>query len=376
MPLHSCSFKIYNNLIFLKASLNNSRPLSFLFDTGASGCVISEKIKKELNLHTDSGSAATTGGGDVEATYLKNATISLAPHIKLHNLLIATIDLSGLESGVGEHIDGIIGYEAFEKWGIKIDYQNKIISFFDASKFQYAGRGERIKLQIEDNLPYASVSLKSKNGSEVIAKLMVDIGGASNDIRLNTFITEKHKLTEINSPTLPLTYGAINSGKATGEAGRLQELRIGNIVYAAPLLNFSTTRQGEETDSTYDGIINAPFLRQFTCYFNYSKQEMILEKAVKLLKKVEFDMSGISLISSGSKLNIYTVRQVLAKSPAAEQGIEKGDVVEKINGKAASLYRLSDIRGILSSKVDKIIKLMIWRKGILLEKEIILKKLV
>ena len=41
-------FSTFNNLVFLKAKLNNSANLTFILDTGASGCVLSEKTSKNL----------------------------------------------------------------------------------------------------------------------------------------------------------------------------------------------------------------------------------------------------------------------------------------------------------------------------------------
>jgi hypothetical protein len=372
----SLPFKTYNNLIFLKVSVNGSKNLHFLFDTGASGCVLNEKTSKMLGLKTSAGDAATTGGGDVEAAYAKNVILALTPVARLEKLTIAVIDLSGLESTVGEPIDGIVGYEAFEKWVVRIDYQAKLISLTPKEEWHYKGDGEMVRIKIQDNLPYTNVTLLTKSNDSITAKLLVDIGGASNDIRLNTFYVGKHRLTEINAPTLPLTYGAINAGKATGEIGRMKGLRVGTYFYPRPLVNFSTSSQGEETDTTNDGILNAPFLSHFTCIFDYSREYMILEKKPSISSETEFDMSGISLLASGNNLNVYTVRLVLNNSPASAEGILKGDVIVAINGAPASKYSLSEIRKMLSSKPGTIITLQVKRKTQVFIKKIALKKLV
>jgi hypothetical protein len=366
------TFSTYNNLIFFKVKVNNSKVLNFLLDTGASGCVINEKTSNDLHLNVDTGRNVSTGGGDVEASYAKNVTATILPNARLDSLTLAVIDLSGLESSTGEHVDGIIGYEAFEKWIVKIDYQVKKIFFLNKKGFRYKGSGEIINLEIEDNLPYTNVLLKCKNDKPINAQLLVDNGGASNDLRLNTYFTEANNLLSLNKPTIPLTYGAINVGKATGEVGRMKELIIGKITYKDPLINFSTTKQGEETDTSYAGILNAPFLKNFTCIFDYSNHKLILEK-YKNINRQEFDMSGISLIASGDKLNIYVVRQILSNSPANKAGIIKGDTIFKINNRNASTYRLSEIRKIFSSRPASTIVLSIKRANQIMTKKIILK---
>jgi Aspartyl protease/PDZ domain len=372
-PVSVTTFSTYYNLIFFKVKVNNSKVLNFLFDTGASGCVISEKTSNDLHLNVDTGSNVSTGGGDVEATYAKNVTAIILPNARLDSLTLAVIDLSGLESSTGEHIDGIIGYEAFEKWIVKIDYHVKKISFIYKKGFKYKGSGEIINLKIEDNLPYTYALLKCKNDKLINAKLLVDNGGASNDLRLNTYFTEANNLLSLNKPTLPLTYGAINVGKATGEVGRMKELIIGKIIYKNPLVNFSTTKQGEEMDTSYAGILNAPFLNNFTYIFDYANNKLILEKYKNTIGKQEFDMSGISLIASGKQLNVYTVRQVLNNSPASNAGILKGDTIFKINNRNATTYRLSEIRKLFSSKPTSMIVVSIKRADQIITKRFALK---
>lgn len=369
-------FQKINNLVFLKAKVNNSAELSFILDTGASSCVLNEAASKKLGLKTVSGDKVATGGGDVDAVYVKNAAIEITPDFVLKNLSLAVIDLSGLEKGVGEKIDGVIGYEAFQNAVVKIDYQNKLLSFFPNEKFVYSGKGEIIPFVIEEVFPFVEVKLTSKNGVETQAKLMIDVGGASNAISLYTDFVNKNQLIKANSPTIPLTYGAINVGKSTGEVGRLKQMRIGNLVYPLPLTNFSQTTQGSETDTSYAGILNAPFLSKFNCFIDYQRKQLILEKTANHNSPIEFDMSGISLIASGDNLDIYTVRQVLTNSPAAKQDIQKGDIIEKINGKSSSVYRLSEIRKLFSSKPNSIITLQLRRGDMMLVKKIALARMI
>ncbi|NOT46572.1 MAG: PDZ domain-containing protein [Acidobacteria bacterium] len=369
-------FKTFNNLVFLKAKVNDSAEMTFILDTGASSCVLNESTSKKLGLKTVSGDKVDTGGGDVDAVYVKNAAIEITSDFTLKNLSLAVIDLSGLEKSIGEKIDGVIGYEAFQNAVVKIDYQNKLLTFFPKDKFVYRGKGEIIPFVIEDVFPFVEVKLTSINGIETQAKLMIDVGGASNAISLYTDFVNKNQLIKANSPTIPLTYGAINVGKSTGEVGRLKTLQIGKIVYQSPLVNFSQTTQGSETDTSYAGILNAPFLSKFTCFIDYQKKQLILEQNASYNTLLEFDMSGISLIASGENLDIYTVRQVLNNSSAAKADIRKGDIIEKINGKPSSAYRLSEIRKMFSSKRNSIITLQLRRADKFLVKKITLTKAV
>ena len=56
-------FELTNNLVVLRGSINNSRPLFLLLDTGASGSVINESRVKELGLNLEGQTKAATGNG-------------------------------------------------------------------------------------------------------------------------------------------------------------------------------------------------------------------------------------------------------------------------------------------------------------------------
>lgn len=73
-------------------------------------------------------------------------------------------------------------------------------------------------------------------------------------------------------------------------------------------------------------------------------------------------MSGLSLIAKGANLKTFEVVQVQPGTPAADAGIQKGDIIVAVDDEAAADLALAAIRG-LFRQVGHEYKLLIDRKG-------------
>src|SRR4051812_14483915 len=137
-------FQSAGNLIILQARVNGSKPLDFILDTGASGTVISQNAAKSLGLKAESEGSASTQGGEIEAASIKNARIGIGTAGELRNVTLAAIRLNGLEAGMGRRVDGILGYDVFEKYVVEIDYVSKIVRLYEPRSYKYSGKGNII----------------------------------------------------------------------------------------------------------------------------------------------------------------------------------------------------------------------------------------
>src|SRR5437870_9048229 len=97
---HRVPFEITSNLVILRASINGSKPLEFILDTGASTSVISDSRAKQLGMKLEGKTDATTQGGSIEASFVKGVSLNLSGS-EFPNMTMAAIQLSGLEAGLG-----------------------------------------------------------------------------------------------------------------------------------------------------------------------------------------------------------------------------------------------------------------------------------
>src|SRR5215216_662709 len=98
-------FELSGNLIILKVRVNRSRPLHFIFDTGASISVIDPQSAKALRLRTKGKLKLDATGGSVQSGLIQSVSLSV-PGVEVFNQTLATIDLDAFAPLFGFKIDG------------------------------------------------------------------------------------------------------------------------------------------------------------------------------------------------------------------------------------------------------------------------------
>src|SRR4029450_13290414 len=113
-----------DGFIFLRARVNNSQPMWFALDSGASlPFVIDVRRAKELGLKlrghlTREGGA---GPGTYEAALTSGVSINLAA-LKFANQTAIVMALDSIEAQVGRTLDGLVGMDLFTRYVVEIDY--------------------------------------------------------------------------------------------------------------------------------------------------------------------------------------------------------------------------------------------------------------
>src|SRR5207245_3957463 len=112
--------------------------------------VISDSRAKQLGMKLDGKTDATTQGGSIEASFVKGVSLNLSG-IEFPNMTMAAIQLSGLEAGLGQTIDGVLGYEVFKRFVVEIDYGSRVVIFYEPQRYKYSERGEGIPIILGDH---------------------------------------------------------------------------------------------------------------------------------------------------------------------------------------------------------------------------------
>lgn len=339
----SVPFETSSNLVIMKASVNNSKPLAFILDTGASGTVISETTAKDLGLKLEGEADASVQGGTIEAAFVKNAALRLSKDVALPDLTLAVIRLSGLEAGTGRRIDGILGYEIFDRYVVEIDYASRLVKFYEPPGYNYGGRGKTIPVSIEDNTPFAPAEVSPSLKKSFPGKFLINTGLTGTLAFNSPFVTE-HKLLELVQNTKTITFGSILAGRSAGRVGRISGLRFGGFSIPKPVASFSQDAAGADSDVQYAGMIGSEVLRRFKLIVDYSRKQIILEPNKHFSEAYEFDMSGASVSAGGEGFKIFKVRSLIESSPATEAGLQAGDTIVSINGKPTAEMTLEQIR--------------------------------
>ncbi len=356
----SIPFQTSNNLVIVQATVNGSKPLSFILDTGASGTVISENAAKDLGLKLEGQADASTQGGSIEAAFVKNVSLRLSKDVELPNLTLAAIRLSGLEAGLGRKVDGILGFEIFKRFVVEIDYASKLVKFYEPRNYKYAGRGKTVSISIKDNTPFVRAEIFPVGKQPFEGEFLIDTG-LTGTLNFNSPFVARNKLLELVPNTKSITFGALLAGKSSGRIGRVNSFQFGGFVIEHPVANFSQDAAGDDSEAEVAGIIGSEVLRRFKLIVDYSRKQIILEPNKQLSAAYEFDMSGASLAAGGEGLKTFKVRSLIENSPAAEADLRVGDIITAINGKPTAEMTLEQIRRMFR-RAEQTYKLSVKRK--------------
>lgn len=122
--LATIPFELYFNEIYVRVRVNNSEPLWFVVDSGAGGWIVDRARATRLGLHLEQDTAQGTGAGSgtYDVSYVKDVNFSVAD-FSISVPLIGVIDMSAHKSQIGREVEGLVGFDFFEKFIVEIDYE-------------------------------------------------------------------------------------------------------------------------------------------------------------------------------------------------------------------------------------------------------------
>jgi Aspartyl protease len=278
---------IDNNIIRIQVNVNHSKPLKFIFDTGASFSVISSQRATELGLKSEGESHGNATGGRIKGSYTTG--VSLSVHgAEVFNQLIASIPIN---TPPGFDFDGVIGQNFIEQFVVEIDYENKLMNLYDPRTYTYSGKGEIIPLLLATGkTPLVNTKIILEGRTPVEAKLEVDTGSDSTFV-INSPLVKRQKLTEAISKT-----GQSSNNGAGGEqtviVGRVKAVQFGRVTLNNPPVGLSQDTEGAGASEENDGLIGGEIFRRFKVILDYSRKRMILEPNKSFNERYNVEISG------------------------------------------------------------------------------------
>lgn len=353
-------FELNQNHIYVQVSVNGSRPLWFLLDTGAGYPVINEKRVAELALQKQGAlEARGAGEGSSEVSLVANMSYKL-PGVELFKQKAGAFPLESIEGYDGRQIDGIIGYDFISRFVMEIDYENNILNLYSQQDYKYTGSGEIIPISLDGNIPKIAARVEVPGGIVVEGRFDVDTGARSSLV-LNKPFHEAHNLLAHVPHRLDASWGFGVGGQTKDTLGRISKFRIGRLTVNNLLTSFSFDTKGAFADLDNSGNIGGEVLRRFKVILDYPGKRMILEPNKHYNDPSDFDMSGLALTAEGPDLRTFKVLRVTAGSPAANSKIQAGDYLEKIDDQSAKEFTLEQIREML--KVEGQSHALFLRRG-------------
>lgn len=365
--------EIHNNLVVVPVLLNNALPLKFVVDTGVRTAILTEKSFTDiLNLPYSRKYTISGPGGEklVDAYVTNNVSLELPGVVgRGHALLVLDEDYLQLRNYLGADVHGILGYELFSRFIVKIDYARKVLTLMHPKQFKKRRRYQTIPIRVEDTKPYITTPVVLADGTQFTAKLLVD-SGASHGLLLDPQSDERICAPE-NYVSSAIGRGL--GGEITGKIGRVRELHLGQYKLENAIASFP------DPDSYFDslrlamtnrnGSIGGESLSRFTVIFNFSKEEMYLRKNSQYRKPFHYNLSGITVKAKGTGLNVFEITNVRGESAAEKADVREGDLILSVNGFHRTHLSLNVINAMFNHRPGKRISLTLERNGQRVKKE-------
>ncbi len=370
--------EIHNNLIVVPVILNNQLPLKFIIDTGVRTAILTQKVYSDiLNLsYTRKYSLSGPGGQKLVDAYItSNVTFDMpGVHGQGHSMLVLEEDYLELKNSMGTDVHGILGYELFSRFVVKIDYEAKKLTLIQPEHFKPKKNYQALDIKIEDTKPFVELDVCVRDSSTMRAKFLVDTG-ASHGMLIEEDSDKRLRLPTQNIPSI---LGRGIAGVITGKIARSKSLKIGkyelkNLITSFPDDYAYRDSAGSKSFSPRNGSIGGDLLSRFTVIFNFPGEKMYIKKNPSFKKEFYYNLSGLTLRAKGVRLREYEISDVRANSASEKAGLLKGDQIISVNGITVAEYELSNVNNFFNSKPGRRIRMEIVRDGKKMKKEFYLQ---
>lgn len=241
--------------------MNRGIPEWWALDSGASECVIDRSAARKARLVTRGGRELSgTGKGKVHLDSIRSpVSLELAGKPLSTCAHFGALDLGGVAGNGARAISGILGYEFFSRYIVRIDFANHLLTLYDPAKYRYVGNGDTLPLHFDRKLPRIDVRIRTARRPEVIRRLIVDTG--SEDA-----VDDSTVRRTPNGPAITISTTGLGASYQAA-IGTLDTVRIGRSVF--------TGLPGVASDI---GIVGNAIWSRFVCVFDYAHKRLILER--------------------------------------------------------------------------------------------------
>ncbi len=407
-------FELINNLIIIPVEINGTE-LTFILDSGVSKPILfnlSESDSIPINNVTEVTIRGLGDGEPMKALSSRNNAFKLGKAKNYSQELYVVLDRGiNFSTFLGIPVHGIMGYDLFRDFIVEVNYASGILKLHSPKHYKYRNRRktQTIPLTIEKRKAYVEGTVLMKDTANVPVKLLVDTGSSD---ALWLFPSSEKGL-EIPEKNYEDHLGRGLSGDIFGKRSKINGVRIGGFELDEAKVAFPYRESFQGLDSLGDrnGSLGGEVLKRFNMVFDYARGLVTLKKNGNFKEPFHYNLAGIDLQHNGlryiaesiadangvvkednantfgnvqilleNKTRLSLVPEIVvsgirAGSPAAEAGLQEGDVILAVNGRKVHKYKLQEILEMLNEKEGKRVRVLIERYNTDLLFTFVLKKM-
>lgn len=330
-------FKLIDNRAVFDATVEGRGPYQFIFDTGANS-ILDAALARDLGVALDDIGQTGGAGAGTQTTWrtrLKNVSFG---GVAGRDANFMALDLSEIRKAIGfARLDGLMGREILAEFLVRYDYDASSLSICDpdrAPKAMRAGRAVPIKIG-EWDMPELSAALDGRAG-----QFIIDTGDRSSLTLFGPFV-EAQKLREAYRPRVRAITGRGVGGPIPADVFKAGRFSFGGVDLEGVTTRMPLLTSGGFASDQFAGSIGNGVMRRFNVTFDYRGKTMYLTPNAAFSGADRYDRSGLWL--SGHSRG-FEVLSVVEGGPAADAGIQVGDLVTHVDGRPAASLSLIDVR--------------------------------
>lgn len=245
------------------AVLVNGTPATFLLDTGAEYSVVSARLAARLGL-TIENRGSRQFANDVTLT-LKDVFL---PHSRVLVMPFDSFDARG------RAIDGLVGYDLFARFTVKIDFKRHSLVIWEPSAFAAPKGAVSVPIEFAGRLPVMSSVLTLETGKSLSVRLMVDTG-ASQAVILRYPFAHEHDLFDLGGAAS--TAPSLASGARKLTEIPVRQIALAKRTFIKPRVQAFAEPVGSGGYTPSDGLIGNDLLARFTLFVDYPRKRLLLQ---------------------------------------------------------------------------------------------------
>jgi membrane-associated protease RseP (regulator of RpoE activity) len=277
---------------------------------------------------------------------------------------LVVIDLKSLQPAIGHTVDGIIGSRLFDDFIVAVDYERRLLSIYLPNQYQPGPKETSVPVRLDEHgFQFIDATVALPGVEPIAANFLID-GGANSYVDVYKPFSEAHHLPPAAMKLLD-DPGSSAGGATQSRDGRADRITIGPFAIQNPPITFSLGTEGLMVAKDHAGLIGAQFLQRFTVVFDNRSKRLWLTPNRSYADPANYDESGLRIRAEGPGFHKFLVKRIVPQSPAADAGIEPGDIIESIDNHPAEGMTVTELRDFFcQSKETLAVNLMRGNKNL------------
>jgi len=213
-------------LAIVTATVQGEAGVELLLDTGAGATVLSERLVRRLALDVSGVVEARGAGGSEAAGFVRVDSLAL-PGVVLRDQTLVSLPLEALRAALERPVDGILGYDFFSRFVVRIDYANDELALFAPGTWEPPAGAHALPLHLTANVPRVEGVLDGEHRGSFV----IDLGNAVPLVLHRSFAERLGYLARADDRTFPLS--------GIGGTERMRPIRVERLALG---------------DATFEGI--------------------------------------------------------------------------------------------------------------------------